>query len=108
MYIEMGFSVDCASRYRSCATTTDARSSCMGPLRQMMRSCSRREKMSNALSPRGVLSTTMGMSEAWRRDGAVRATAGAGGIITRRAMSEAERRPSIMRAHARGRSPGNS
>jgi hypothetical protein len=32
-----------------------------GPLTQMMRSCSRREKMSNARSPRGVVSSTMGM-----------------------------------------------
>lgn len=36
-----------------------------GPLRQMMRSCSRREKMSKARSPRAVLSRTIGMSAAW-------------------------------------------
>ena len=40
------------SKKSSCAVTTDAVLSSMGPLTQMMRSRSRREKMSNTRSPR--------------------------------------------------------
>ena len=45
---------------------TADRSSWIGPLMHMIRSCRRREKMSKARSPRGVLSITMGMSDAAR------------------------------------------
>ena len=115
MYMKMGLSTDCASRYNSCvrgaqrgtgerrgewcgaeagpsqgavstcATTTVDMSSCTcgeatggsrchrsrgggasrrgltGPLTQMIRSCSSREKMSKARSPRAVVSSTIGI-----------------------------------------------
>lgn len=49
------------SRNRSCATTTCAVSSEMGPLMQIMRSLRRREKMSYALSPLDECSITIGI-----------------------------------------------
>src|ERR1043165_1207691 len=53
-----GFS---ASRNNSCAHTSAATPSSIGPLMKMMRSRSSREKMSNERSPRGDCSITMGM-----------------------------------------------
>lgn len=49
------------SRKRSWATTTDAVSSAIGPLMQMIRSLSKREKMSYARSPLEECSITIGI-----------------------------------------------
>ncbi|MNL79313.1 hypothetical protein D3C87_2058870 [compost metagenome] len=49
-----------ASRNRSCAIVRLATASSIGVFKKMMRSLSRREKMSKARSPRLVCSTTMG------------------------------------------------
>src|SRR4030095_8913968 len=56
----MSLSGSSASRYSIWAITRFASSSSMKVGRKMMRSLSRREKMSNARSPRGVCSTTIG------------------------------------------------
>src|SRR5437764_2888148 len=56
----MSLSGSSASRKSSWAITRFARSSSMKVGRKMIRSLSRREKMSNARSPRGVCSTTIG------------------------------------------------
>src|SRR5438477_13107773 len=56
----MSLSGSSASRNKSCAMTRLASSSSMNVGRKMIRSLSRREKMSNARSPRGVCSTTIG------------------------------------------------
>src|SRR4029453_17967938 len=56
----MSLSGSSASRYSIWAITRFASSSSMKVGRKMMRSLRRREKMSNARSPRGVCSTTIG------------------------------------------------
>src|SRR5215467_14017211 len=56
----MSLSGSSASRYSIWAMTRLARSSSMKVGKKMMRSFRRREKMSNARSPRGVCSTTIG------------------------------------------------
>src|SRR5256885_1434961 len=56
----MSLSGSSASRKSICAITRLASSSSMKVGRKMMRSLSRREKMSNARSPRGVCSITIG------------------------------------------------
>src|ERR687888_69832 len=56
----MSLSGSSASRKSSWAITRFARSSSMKVGRKMMRSFNRREKMSNARSPRGVCSITIG------------------------------------------------
>src|SRR5881396_2086957 len=56
----MSLSGSSASRNKSCAMTRLASSSSMNVGKKMIRSLSRREKMSNARSPRGVCSTTIG------------------------------------------------
>src|SRR6516164_3111753 len=60
MYREMSLSGSSASRNSICAITRFARSSSMNVGRKMIRSLNSREKMSNARSPRGVCSTTIG------------------------------------------------
>ena len=50
--MEISFFGFSASRNSSCATISEAESSSTGPVRKMMRSRSRREKMSKARSPR--------------------------------------------------------
>ena len=49
MYIEMGFSGFSASRYSNCAMTVADIVSSTSPFKVMMRSCKRREKMSEVL-----------------------------------------------------------
>src|SRR2546426_1639652 len=56
----MSLSGSSASRNSICAITRFARSSSMNVGRKMIRSLNSREKMSNARSPRGVCSTTIG------------------------------------------------
>src|SRR5262245_10509239 len=56
----MSLSGSSASRNSICAMTRLASSSSMNVGKKMIRSLSRREKMSNARSPRGVCSMTMG------------------------------------------------
>src|SRR5215813_13719452 len=60
MYRWMSLSGSSASRNSICAITRFARSSSMNVGRKMIRSLNSREKMSNARSPRGVCSTTIG------------------------------------------------
>src|SRR5579872_6285681 len=60
IYISMSLSASSFSRNRSCAMARFARLSSIGPPTKMIRSFSRREKMSKARSPRAVCSTTIG------------------------------------------------
>ena len=60
MYIAISFLGFSDSRNRSCATTRLAVRSWIGPFTKMIRSLSRREKMSYARSPLLVCSTTIG------------------------------------------------
>src|SRR5262249_3660195 len=60
IYREMSLSGSSASRNSICAITRFARSSSMNVGKKMIRSLNSREKMSNARSPRGVCSTTIG------------------------------------------------
>jgi hypothetical protein len=62
MYIEMSFEGFSLSRNSSWATMTEAMWSSTSPVTKMIRSRSRREKMSKLRSPRLDCSTTTGIS----------------------------------------------
>ena len=63
MYMKMSFFGFSDSRNKSCAVMSEAMPSSTPPVTKMIRSRSRREKMSNERSPRFDCSMTIGTSE---------------------------------------------